>query len=65
MGVPVPATVPTAVAVFTTDVSIRRFAEKATTSCAGQSSIAAAASPTLEALDLLTADLREFFRSLT
>ena len=56
--------VPTAVAVFPTDVAIRRFADKLNHvvhwSEFGRGGHFAA----LEAPDLLTADVREFFRSL-
>ncbi len=56
--------VPTAVAVFPTDCSVRRFADKPNNvvhwSEFGRGGHFAA----LEAPDLLTADVREFFRSL-
>lgn len=59
------STVPTAVAVFTTDLSIRPFADKVSNvvhwSEFGRGGHFAA----LEAPDLLTADVREFFRTLT
>ena len=58
------STVPTAVAVFTTDITVRRFADKlnnvAHWSEFGRGGHFAA----LEAPDLLTADIREFFRTL-
>ena len=58
------STVPTAVAVFTTDITVRRFADKlnnvAHWSEFGRGGHFAA----LEAPDLLTADIRDFFRTL-
>jgi epoxide hydrolase len=58
------STVPTEVAVFTTDITVRRFADKlnnvAHWSEFGRGGHFAA----LEAPDLLTADIRDFFRTL-
>jgi epoxide hydrolase len=56
--------VPTAVAVFTTDLSIRPFADKASNVVRWSEFDRGGHFAALEAPDLLTADVREFFRSL-
>ena len=56
--------VPTAVAVFTTDVSVRPFADKASNVVRWSEFGRGGHFAALEAPDLLTADVREFFRSL-
>jgi epoxide hydrolase len=60
-----PATVPTAVTVFTTDVSVRRFAEKAHNVVRWSEFGRGGHFAALEAPDLLTADVQAFFRSLS
>jgi epoxide hydrolase len=57
--------VPVAVAVFTTDVTVRRFAEHAHNVVRWTESGRGGHFAALEAPDLLTTDLREFFRSRT
>ncbi|SEG75380.1 Pimeloyl-ACP methyl ester carboxylesterase [Thermomonospora echinospora] len=57
--------VPTGVAVFTTDVSIRRFAEKAHNIVHWSEFDRGGHFAALEAPDLLAGDIREFFRTLT
>jgi pimeloyl-ACP methyl ester carboxylesterase len=59
------STVPTAVAVFTTDISIRVFADKASNVVRWSEFDRGGHFAALEAPDLLTADVREFFRTLT
>jgi len=56
--------VPTAVAVFTTDVSVRPFADKASNVVRWTEFGRGGHFAALEAPDLLTADIREFFRAL-
>ena len=56
--------VPTAVAVFTTDLSIRPFADKVHNVVHWSEFDRAGHFAALEAPDLLAADLREFFRAL-
>ncbi len=56
--------VPTAVAVFTTDLSIRPFADKVSNVVRWSEFDRGGHFAALEAPDLLTADVREFFRSL-
>jgi pimeloyl-ACP methyl ester carboxylesterase len=56
--------VPTAVAVFTTDVSVRPFADKVSNVVRWTEFDRGGHFAALEAPDLLTADVREFFRSL-
>jgi pimeloyl-ACP methyl ester carboxylesterase len=56
--------VPTAVAVFTTDVSVRPFADKASNVVRWSEFDRGGHFAALEAPDLLTADIREFFRAL-
>jgi pimeloyl-ACP methyl ester carboxylesterase len=56
--------VPTAVAVFTTDVSVRPFADKVNNVVRWTEFDRGGHFAALEAPDLLTADVREFFRSL-
>jgi pimeloyl-ACP methyl ester carboxylesterase len=56
--------VPTAVAVFTTDVSVRPFADQANNVVRWTEFDRGGHFAALEAPDLLTADVREFFRSL-
>jgi pimeloyl-ACP methyl ester carboxylesterase len=57
-------TVPTAVAVFPTDVSVRRFADKVNNVVRWSEYDRGGHFAALEAPDLLTADIREFFRAL-
>src|SRR6516165_4970487 len=57
--------VPTAVAVFTTDVSVRPFADKVSNVVRWTEFDRGGHFAALEAPDLLTADVREFFRSLS
>jgi len=57
--------VPTAVAVFTTDVSVRPFADKVHNVVRWTEFDRGGHFAALEAPDLLTADVREFFRSLS
>jgi epoxide hydrolase len=57
--------VPTAVAVFTTDLSIRRFADKINNVVRWSEFDRGGHFAALEAPDLLTTDMREFFRPLT
>jgi epoxide hydrolase len=57
--------VPVAVAVFTTDVTVRRFAEHAHNVVRWTESGRGGHFAALEAPDLLTTDLRDFFRSRT
>jgi pimeloyl-ACP methyl ester carboxylesterase len=57
--------VPTAVAVFTTDVSVRPFASKLNTVVRWTEFDRGGHFAALEAPDLLTADVRDFFRALT
>ena len=59
------STVPTAVAVFTTDISVRPFAGRLHNVVRWTEFPRGGHFAALEAPDLLTADLREFFRSLT
>jgi epoxide hydrolase len=59
------STVPTAVAVFTTDVAIRPFADKLHNVVRWTEFSRGGHFAALEASDLLTTDLWEFFRSLT
>lgn len=59
------STVPTAVAVFTTDVAIRRFAEKTDTIVRWTEFERGGHFAAMEAPDLLLGDVREFVRSLT
>jgi epoxide hydrolase len=59
------STVPTAVAVFTTDLSIRPFADKVNNVVRWSEFDSGGHFAALEAPDLLTADIREFFRTLT
>ena len=56
--------VPTAVAVFTTDLSMRPFADKANNVVRWSEFDRGGHFAALEAPDLLTADVREFFRAL-
>jgi epoxide hydrolase len=56
--------VPTAVAVFTTDQSMRPFAGKANNVVRWSEFDRGGHFAALEAPDLLTADVREFFRAL-
>ena len=56
---------PTAVAVFTTDMSIRPFAGKVNNVVRWSEFDRGGHFAALEAPDLLTADVREFFRTLT
>ena len=58
------STVPTAVAVFTTDLSIRPFADKVHNVVRWSEFDRGGHFAALEAPDLLAADLREFFRTL-
>jgi pimeloyl-ACP methyl ester carboxylesterase len=58
------STVPTGVAVFTTDVAIGRFAERADTIVHWSEFDRGGYFAAMEAPDLLTADVREFFRGL-
>jgi pimeloyl-ACP methyl ester carboxylesterase len=57
--------VPAAVAVFTTDVTVRRFAEQAHNVVRWSEFDRGGHFAALEAPDLLTADVREFFRGRT
>ena len=57
--------VPTAVAVFPTDVSIRPFAERASNVMRWSEFGRGGHFAALEAPDLLSTDIREFFRDLT
>ena len=57
-------TVPTAVAVFTTDVTVRRFADHAHNVVRWSEFDRGGHFAALEAPDLLTADVRDFFASL-
>jgi pimeloyl-ACP methyl ester carboxylesterase len=59
------ATVPTGVAVFATDFAIRRFADKVNNIVHWSEFDRGGHFPALEVPDLLTADVREFFRALT
>ena len=59
------STVPTAVAVFTTDIAVRPFAGRLHNVVRWTEFSRGGHFAALEAPDLLTADLREFFRSLT
>jgi pimeloyl-ACP methyl ester carboxylesterase len=59
------STVPTAVAVFTTDLSIRPFADKVNNVVRWSEFDRGGHFAALEAPDLLTTDIREFFRALT
>jgi pimeloyl-ACP methyl ester carboxylesterase len=59
------STVPTAVAVFTTDLSIRPFADKVNNVVRWSEFDRGGHFAALEAPDLLTTDVREFFRTLT
>ena len=56
---------PIAVAVFTTDVTIRRFANHVHNVARWSEFDRGGHFAALEAPDLLTADVREFFRSLS
>jgi epoxide hydrolase len=56
--------VPTGVAVFTTDIAIRPFADKMHTIVHWSEFDRGGHFAALEAPDLLTADVREFFRSV-
>ncbi len=58
------STVPTAVAVFPTDISIRPFASKTSNVVRWSEFDRGGHFAALEAPDLLTADIREFFRTL-
>ncbi|GLW98564.1 epoxide hydrolase family protein [Microtetraspora sp. NBRC 16547] len=58
------STVPTAVAVFTTDFSIRRFADKVHNVVRWSEFERGGHFAALEAPDLLAADIKEFFRTL-
>jgi len=58
------STVPTGVAVFPTDISIRRFADKVNNVVRWSEFDRGGHFAALEAPDLLTADVREFFRTL-
>jgi pimeloyl-ACP methyl ester carboxylesterase len=58
-------TVPTAVAVFPTDVAVRPFADKLSRVVRWSEFDRGGHFAALEAPDLLTADIREFFRSLS
>ncbi len=58
------STVPTAVAVFPTDISIRPFAEKTSNIVRWSEFDRGGHFAALEAPDLLTADIREFFRTV-
>ena len=57
-------TVPTAVAVFPTDVTVRPFADKVSNVVRWSEFDRGGHFAALEAPDLLTADVREFFRTL-
>jgi pimeloyl-ACP methyl ester carboxylesterase len=57
-------TVPTAIAVFTTDVTIRRFADQLHNVVRWSEFDRGGHFAALEAPDLLGADLRAFFRAL-
>jgi pimeloyl-ACP methyl ester carboxylesterase len=59
------SSVPTAVAVFTTDVSVRPFADKAHNVVRWSEFDRGGHFAALEAPDLLTADVREFYRTLS
>jgi len=59
-----PSTVPTAVAVFPTDISVRAFASKASNVVRWSEFGRGGHFAALEAPDLLTADIREFFRTV-
>jgi len=59
------STVPTAVAVFTTDVSVRPFADRAHNVVRWSEFDRGGHFAALEAPDLLTADVREFYRTLS
>ena len=59
------STVPTAVAVFTTDVAVRPFAAKVNNVVRWSEFTRGGHFAALEAPDILTADVREFFASLT
>jgi pimeloyl-ACP methyl ester carboxylesterase len=59
------SSVPTAVAVFTTDLSIRPFADKVNNVVHWSEFDRGGHFAALEAPDLLTTDVREFFRTLT
>jgi epoxide hydrolase len=56
--------VPTGVAAFPTDVGIRRFAERSDTIVHWSEFDRGGHFAAMEAPDLLTADVREFFRTL-
>jgi len=58
------STVPTAVAVFTTDITVRRFADKLNNVAHWSEFSSGGHFAALEAPDLLTADIRDFFRTL-
>jgi pimeloyl-ACP methyl ester carboxylesterase len=58
------STVPTGVAVFPTDISIRRFADKVNNVVRWSEFDRGGHFAALEAPDLLTADVREFFRTV-
>jgi pimeloyl-ACP methyl ester carboxylesterase len=58
------STVPTGVAVFTTDVAIRRFAERSDTIVHWSEFDRGGHFAAMEAPDLLTADVRQFFRTV-
>ena len=58
------STVPTGVALFPTDISIRRFADKVNNVVRWSEFDRGGHFAALEAPDLLTADVREFFRTL-
>ena len=58
------STVPTAVAVFTTDVTVRPFADKVHNVVRWSEFTRGGHFAALEAPDVLTADVREFFRGL-
>jgi len=57
--------VPTAVAVFTTDVAVRPFAARTSTVVRWSEFTRGGHFAALEAPDLLISDLREFFRPLS
>jgi pimeloyl-ACP methyl ester carboxylesterase len=59
------SSVPTAVAVFTTDVSVRPFADKAHNVVRWSEFDRGGHFAALESPDLLTADVREFYRTLS
>jgi pimeloyl-ACP methyl ester carboxylesterase len=59
------SSIPTAVAVFTTDVSVRPFADKAHNVVRWSEFDRGGHFAALEAPDLLTADVREFFGALS